>query len=91
MSDLDQFFVSLLKGDRPLTLGFLIYIVYLLHKSDKKQNKAIKWLRGTLANLLIRVENLEQFNKRKFPNEYRKPESFCDIPPYEALEEDDDL
>lgn len=87
---MDDFLQSFFSDDKPLTLGILIYIVYMLHKSDQKQNKAIKWLRGTLANLLIRVDNLEQFYQRKFPDEYRKPPNSSNFP-YEIDNDDDDL
>lgn len=70
----------LASGDKPLTLGILAYIVYLLYKanqtlsaSDKKQTIAIKWLQRNLQNLHIRVENLERFNQRTHPEEWRAP------------------
>lgn len=67
------FLQTLVASDKPLTLGILVYIVYRLHKSDELQTKAIKWLRKAIATLDRRVAKLEDFNERKFPNEWRRP------------------
>ena len=81
---MDVLLQSLLEGDKPLTLGILAYIVFLLHKSDGKQTKAIKWLKRTITNLMDRVDNLEKFNQRVHPNEWREPPKMPNYP------EDDD-
>lgn len=67
---MDEFLTKLLQDDSPLTLAGLAYIVYKLHINDKKQTKAIRWLRFTLSGILIRIENLEAFNQEKYPNEW---------------------
>lgn len=92
----DAMFNNLLaSGDKPLTLGILTYIVYLLYRanqtliaSDKKQTIAIKWLQRNLQNLHIRVENLERFNERIHPNEWKPPHD--NISPKNYLDFDDD-
>lgn len=70
------------SGDKPLTLGILAYIVYLLYQanktlqhSDKRQSIAIKWLKLNLQNLHLRVDNLERFNERLHPNDWKSPNS----------------
>ncbi len=87
---MDSFLQSFLADDRPLTLGILVYIVYMLHKSDQKQTKAIKWLKRTLTNLMMRVDNLEKFNQRKYPNEWRSPTNPPNLPINEDMSLDDD-
>lgn len=77
---MDALLQSLLEGDRPLTLGILAYIVYMLHRSDQKQTKAIKWLKRTITSLMSRVDNLEKFNQRVHPNEWRQPTNMPHIP-----------
>lgn len=83
---MEAFLQSLMTDDRPLTIGILLYIVYMLHKSDQKQNRAIKWLKRTITSLMSRVDNLEKFNQRVHPNEWRQPPNMPHIP----LDDDDD-
>lgn len=71
--EIDALFQSLLAGDSPLTLAILAYIVYLLHTTDDKQDKALKWLRKSVIALTRKVSKLEDFIERKFPNEWRRP------------------
>lgn len=75
-----SFFANFFEGDRPLTLGILLYVVYLLHQSDQKQTKAITWLRKTIINLQVRVDNLEKFNTRVHADEWRRPPHIPEVP-----------
>jgi hypothetical protein len=88
-----SFLQNFFEGDRPLTLGILLYVVWLLHKSDQRQTKAINWLRKTLIALQVRVNNLEKFNERLHPNDWRHPPNIPDIPiddNFNFLDENDD-
>lgn len=75
-----SFFQKFFEGDSPLTLGILLYVVYLLHQSDQKQAKAIAWLRKTILGLQVRIDNLEQFNNRVHPDEWRQPPNLPHLP-----------
>lgn len=84
------------SGDKPITLGILAYIVYLLYQanktlthSDKRQSVAIKWLKMNLENLHLRVENLERFNERIHPTEWKSPNDNRRLPSFKDVEDDD--
>lgn len=88
---MESFLTRLMADDSPLTLAGLAYIVYKLHVNDTKQTKAIKWLKATLSGILIRIENLERFNQRKYPQEWRAPNNPPNVSLHDTTNFDDEL
>lgn len=75
------------SGDRPLTLGILTYIVYLLYQAnkalqhtDKKQTQAIRYLKSYLQCLTAKVNHLEKFNSKTHPDTWEGTP--CDLPQF---------